>query len=75
LLPVVVVFWPILQTATVTRKNVAGMLVACFAAALVLAVEQNFQFLLQIRCATVLFCGFECIHGWAVIVSECGNEL
>src|SRR5262245_51989533 len=40
----------------------------------VLAGEQSFQLLLQITGAPVLFCSLECIHGWAVILSERINE-
>ena len=53
------------------RRNGGGILAWAF----VLAVEQNFQLLLQITGSTVLFRRFECIHGWPVVFSECINEL
>ena len=53
------------------RRNGGGIL----ARALVVAVEQNFQLLLQITGSTVLLCGLECIHGRPVECFECINEL
>ncbi len=47
---------------------------AILACAFVLAVEQRFQFVLQIRCAPVFVGGVKGIHGRTVIISECGNE-
>src|SRR6266581_13296 len=40
------------------------------ARAFVLAVEQLFQLFLQVSRSAVLFCGFECIHGWPVVFPE-----
>src|SRR5438876_12177340 len=52
------------------RGNGGGVLVRAF----VLAVEQNFELLLQIAGFTVLFRSFECIHGRPVIFSEFTDE-
>ena len=41
---------------------------------LVLAVEQCFELVLQGRASAVLFCGFECIHGWPVVSPEFVDE-
>src|SRR6185503_15415164 len=38
--------------------------------ALVLAMDQIFQLLLQIRGSAVLFCSLECIHRWPVVFPE-----
>src|SRR6476661_8692444 len=52
------------------RGNGSGVLARAF----VLAVEQNFQLLLQIAGLAVLFCSFECVHGWPVVFSEFIDE-
>ena len=44
-------------------------------AALILAVEQVFQFLLQVSGAAVLFRGLEGIHGWTVVSPEIFQQL
>ena len=53
------------------RRNGGGSL-AC---ALVLAIEQNFQLLLQIAGTAVLFRGFERVHGRSIVLSEFIDEL
>jgi len=53
------------------RRNGGGSL-AC---TLVLAIEQNFQLLLQIAGPTVFFRSFERIHGRPVVFSEFIDEL
>ena len=45
------------------------------ALASVLAVEQIFQFLLQVSRSIILFCSFERIHGRSVVFSESRQEL
>jgi hypothetical protein len=52
------------------RRNGGGILAWAF----VLAVKQDFQFLLQITGPTVVFRGLECIHGWPIVFSECIDE-
>jgi hypothetical protein len=72
--------WPFDEISSLTRhnsnaqerrRNGGGVVVRAF----VLAVEQTFQFRLQITGSTVLFSSLERIHGWPIIFSECINEL
>ena len=63
----------LLQTATVTRRKVAGIDVT--PVAFVLPVEQLFQLFLQISSSAVLFRRFERIHGWPVVFPEFIHEL
>src|SRR6266481_7830730 len=51
-------------------RNGGGILVRAF----VLTGKQFFQLSLQVSCSTILFCGFECIHGRSVVFPEFIDE-